>query len=272
MTVGAIAPSMQHVSRDDYGRMLEAFVGTLIPGGHKQYYDEQSLSQNYVLGSRCVVGMTVYHYMKMAAGKAIDVSNQHKGVGNNLGLDEQNTSAAPVTTAVGSYELYILDAASAAHVYQNAKIIVYPAAGEFQVLDVRDSDASDGTNVLLHLWRPVRVAIAAGTFTAIVRNPYSEVASIQDIGTGLAPIVGVPQRYFTAGYYGWIATYGHAGIVQGEALDGADGPDVVFSRLDGSVWKKSTSIGAADSWQHAGHMILEQTGGIDSNIFLELDS
>lgn len=273
MTMGALAPAMQHVTRLDYGRLLESFVGCLVPGGVKQYYDEESATQNYVLGSRQVVGMTVYHYMKMAAGKAVDGTNQFKGLGNNVGLIEQNTSAAPATVAVGSLTISILDAVSAAHLYQNAKIFVWPGGGaQYQAYDILDSDASDGVNVVLHLLRPVRVAIAAGTFTSIYRNPYSEVAALQDIGTGLAPVVGVPQRFFTAGYYGWIATWGVASIVQGEALDQADGPDVVFSRIDGSVWKKSTSIGAADSWQRAGHMLAEQTAGIDSGIFLELDS
>ncbi len=270
-TIGFVGPRMQHVSRDEYGRALESVVGSLAIGGHKQYPDEISLTQNYIIGSRCVYGMTVYHYAKMAAGKAVDITNQFKGVGNTLGLDEQNTSAAPATVAVGSYDLSIVDAASAAHVYQNGKIFVWPGAGEFQAYDIRDNEASDGVDVVLHLWRPVRVAIAAGTFTSIYRNPYSEVASLQDIATGLAPVVGVPQRYVTAGYYFWVATWGVVSVVQGEALDQADGPDVVFSRVDGSVWKKSTSIGAADSWQHAGRMNAEQTAGIDSGIFLELD-
>lgn len=272
-TVGAIAASMQHVSRSDYGRMLESFVGAFAPGGHKQYPDEVSEDQNYIIGSRCVVGMTVYHYAKMAAGKVVDETNQFKGVGNTLGLDEQNTSAAPVTVAVGSLTLPILDAASPAHAYQNAKVFVWPGgAGENQVFDVLDSEESDGTDVILHLARPVRVAIAAGTFTSIYRNPYSEVGSLQDIATGLAPVVGVPQLFVPDGYYFWVATWGLVSVVQGEALDGTDGPDVVFSRVDGSVWKKSTSIGVPDSWQHAGRMVAEQTAGIDSGIFLELDS
>jgi rhodanese-related sulfurtransferase len=263
---------MQHVSRLDYGRMLESFVGAMAPGGRKQYHDEISATQNYIIGSRQVVGMTVYHYAKMAAAAAVDGTNQFKGVGNSLGLDEQNTSATPTTVAVGSLTLPILDAASAAHVYQNAKVFVWPDGGaQFQAFDILDNEASDGTNVVLHLARPVRVAIAAGTFTSIYRNPYSAVASLATIGTGLAPVVGVPQTFVTAGYYFWVATWGIAGIVQGEDLDGDDGPDVVFSRVDGSVWKKSTSIAVPDSWQHAGHMVPEQTGGKDAGIFLQLD-
>lgn len=271
-SIGALQANeqMRRYSRDAWAQVFNSDVGSKIAGGSTQYYDEISETQNYVIGSRLVTSMTVYHYCKMKAGEAIDVTNQHRGAVNSNGLDEQNTSAAPATVAVGSTVLDILDAASAANDYQNGKIIVYTT--EFQVFHIVSNDASDGTNVRLYLDRPVRNAIAAGTFTAIVKSPYSAVAGAASLGTGLAPIVCVPQRYVTAGYYFWAPTYGHCGITQGEALDGTDGPDVVFSRLDGAVWKKSTSIGAADSWQHAGHMFLEQTDGIDSNIWLELDS
>ncbi len=262
---------MNHLTRNDFARAIELVVGQKLPGQPVQYVDEISLAPNYVIGSREVVGMTVYHYGKLLAGSAVDVTNQGRGFGNSLGLDEQNTSAAPVSVAVGSRTLPILDAASAAHLYSGGTVTVYPAGAEVQRYDIIDSTVSDGTNVVLTLARPVRVAIAAGTFTALVRNPYSAVSGLATIGTGLAPVVGVPQRYATAGYYMWFATWGLANIVQGEALNGTNGPDVCFSPADGAVWKASTVHTAGNSWQRAGHMILEQTSGIDSNIWLELD-
>lgn len=272
-TIGELNPTARHFSRSELAKAINTQSGALLlPGGAKQYYDEESATQNYAIGSRQVVGMTVYHYARMEASSCIDVSTQEKAVGNSHGLDEQNTAAVPASVAIGAMHIDIIDAASAAHVYVGARLAVYPVAAEVQIFDVIDNDASDGTNVRLYLNRPVRVAIAAGTFTSIYRSIYSAVEALQDIATGLAPAVGVPQRYVTAGYYFWLPTWGAVQIVQGEALDGTDGPDVVFSRVDGSVWKKSTSIGAADSWQHAGRMLAEQTAGIDAGIFLELDS
>jgi len=263
---------IRHYSKQEFAKVFNSMLGEKLPGCQEQYIDEESEDPNYVVGSRKFVGMTVYHYAKMLAGACIDVGTQLKAVGNSLGLDEQNTSAVPATVAVGSMSISILDAASAAHVYQNAKLFVWPAGAETQVFDIVDNDASDGTNVVLYLNRPVRNAIAAGTFTSIYQNIYSGVQAFTDIGTNLAPAVGVPQRFVTAGYYFWLPTWGLVSVVQGEALDGVGGPGVVFSPGDGAVWKLATSVAAGNSWQRAGHMAAEQTAGIDSGIFLELDA
>ena len=262
---------IRHYSKAEFAQVFNSLLGERLSGRPEQYIDEESEIQNYVIGSRKAVGMTVYHYAKMKAGASIGVGTQLKGVGNSIGLIEQNTSAAPASVAVGSMTISIVDAVSAAHLYQNGKLFVWPAGAEVQAFDIVDNDASDGTDVVLYLNRPVRVAIAAGTFTSIYRNPYSAVQAITDIGTGLAPVVGVPQRYVTAGYHFWLPTWGLVSAVQGEALDGVGGPAVVFSLIDGAVWKLATSVAVPDSWQRAGHMMPEQTSGIDSGIFLELD-
>lgn len=252
-------------------KTFAAFSGERLAGRPEQYVDEESLLPNYVIGSRRVVGLTVYHYAKMLATFTIVEASQERGVMNTLALDEQNTSAAPLIAPVGAATLSILDAASAAHDYQNGKICVWPAAAEMQSFDILDNDISDGVNVLLYLARPIRNAIAAGTFTSIYRNPYSAVEAAVDLASQVAPFMGIPQRYITAGYYFWLPTYGLAQIVQGEALDGVGGPGVVFSPIDGAGWKLTTSVTAADSWQRAGHMAAEQTAGIDAGIWLELD-
>jgi len=261
---------MVHLSRNSWKAAIEQVVGARLPGQPDQYIDEVSASPCYAVGARRVVGMTVYHYAKLLTGAVVDISNQGRGIGNSLILDEQNTSAVPASVAIGSKTLPILDAASVAHAYSGGVVTVYGAA-EVQRFDIVDSTLSDGTNVVLTLARPVRVAIPAGTFTALVRNPYSAVRGLAAIATSLAPVVGVPQTYAAASNYLWLATWGLANIVQGEALNGVGGPDVCFNPGDGAVWKAATVHTAGNSWQRAGHMILEQTGGIDSNVWLEID-
>jgi rhodanese-related sulfurtransferase len=263
---------IRHYAKQEFAKVFNGDLGELLPGCQKQYVDEESVTPNYVVGSRTIVGMTVYHYSKMDAIKEINVGNQLKAVGNVNGLDEQNTSAVPATVAVGAMAISILDAVSAAHDYQNAKLFVWPAGAETQVFDIVDNDASDGANVVLHLARPVRNAIAAGTFTSIYKNIYGRVGGLVDIGTGLAAAVGVPQRLVTTGYYFWLPTWGLVSMVQGEPLDGVGGPGVVVSPGDGAAWKLATSVAAGNSWQRIGRMAAEQTAGIDCGIFLELDA
>ncbi len=260
-----------HYTRTDWLKVLSDRFGEKLPGRPDQDVEEESLFQNYVIGSRKVQGMTVYHYAKMATGLAIAIANQFRCVGNTLGLDEQNTSVAPANVPVGLYTLPILDGASVAGVYSGGRVYVWPGAGEFQQYDIVTNEATDGVNVVLHLRTPVRVAIAAGTFTSLYRNRYAAVAGMADIGTQLAPAVGVPQRYVTAGYHFWLPTWGLVNITQGEALNGVGGPGVVCSPVDGTAWKLATSVAAANSWQRIGHMYAEQTSGIDSGIWLELD-
>jgi len=259
------------LSRRELETIANQVLGEVLPGQPDQDVEAVSLTPCYAIGARKQVGMTVYHYSKMQAAAAIDITNQYRCVGCTYGLDEQNTSAAPVTVAVGSMTLPILDAASVAHAYAGGRVYVWPGAGEFQQYDIVDSGESDGTDVILYLRTPVRVAIAAGTFTSLYRNKYGSVASMATIGTQLAAAVGIPQRYVPAGYYFWLATWGLVNITQGEALNGVGGPGVVCSPIDGAGWKLATSVAAANGWQRIGHMVAEQTAGIDSGIWLEID-
>jgi len=262
---------IRHYTKQEFAKVFNNLLGERLPGCQEQYIDEESETPNYVIGSRKQVGMTVYHYARMAPACAIDLAKEHRCVANSLGLDEQNTSAVPDPVPVGAMHIDIVDAASAAHIYQNAKLFVWPAGAEMQAFDIIDNDASDGVDVRLYLARPVRNVIPAGTFTSIYRNIYSAVANPADIATNLAPMVGVPQRFVTAAYYFWLPTWGLVSITQGEALDGVGGPHVVASPIDGAAWKLVTSVGVPNSWQRIGRMVAEQTAGIDSGIFLELD-
>lgn len=269
---GALVHAQRRLTRQQFAHAFNYLFGEPLPGRPEQRIDQTSAVRNFVIGSRRVVGMTVYHYAKMQAGKAIDTDGKiFRGAGNTWGLDEPNTAAAPATVAVGSMSFQIVDAVSAAHKYQNGRVTVWGVGIEYQVFDILDSDVTDLTNVLLYLRTPVRVAIPAGTMCSLVPNIYSAVAYIGDIGTNLAPIVGIPQMYVAAGCYFWLPTYGLVQIAQGEELNGIGGPDVYFSFTDGCGWKLASLVAAAASWQRAGHMALEQTDGRDCNLWLQLD-
>lgn len=270
---GALVYAQRRLTRQQFAHAFNYCYGEPLPGRPEQYVDEESLLPNFVIGSRRVVGMTVYHYTKMLAGKSITVANQWRGVANSYDLVEPNTSAAPATVTVGSMYIDVLLAASVAHEFQNGRLNVAALAPpEFQSFDILDNDAGDGTNTRLYLRRPVRVAIPAGTFCSIYRNIYFGVANPTDcVAADRVSCVGIPQRFVTAGYYFWLPTWGLVSINQGEALgNGANQRTIVFSD-DGSGLLLETNTGiAGDSRQIAGYMSA-YTSGIDSGLWLQLD-
>lgn len=275
-TIGALVNRVRHFSRSELAKILASANGERLPGQPDQRIDEISPLQNFVIGSRRVVGMTVYHYAKMLTGYKVEVeSDQFRGLCNTIDLDEPNTAAAPATQVAGSMTLSIVGAALAAHIYQNGRVTIWSAPPtEHQTIDILDNDAGDGTNTLLYLRTPLRITVPAGTMCSLARNIYSALALPAFFGTDLAPIVGIGQRFITDGYYFWLATFGLAQLAQGEPLDGLLSKDVYFSLRDGTGWKGNTVIGLVPppiNPQFAGHMALEQTSGIDTNIFLMLD-
>ena len=196
---------IRHYSREEFAKVFNGVLGERLSNRPAQDVNDESLLQNYVVGSRRVEGLTVYHYAKMLATFGITIASQCRGVVNSCTGHFQNTSAAPLIVAVGSMTIPILDAVSAAHLYRNGRIVVWSAT-EWYSYDIVDSDVSDGTDVVLHLRTPVRVAIAAGTFCEVHENPYSAVRAPS--GDGFETFVGIPQRYLTAGYFFWLPTWG----------------------------------------------------------------
>lgn len=270
-TGGSLTHAQRRLSKEMFAHAFAYLYGEQLPGRPDQRIDQESLTQNFVIGSRRVVGMTVYHYAKMLAGATVDtVAKQTNGLATSIDLIEQQTTA--VAIAAGTMTIEVVNNTAVVHQFQNGRINIWPTPPlRMQVYDIVDNDVNDGTNTRLYLRTPIVEALAASRDTSICPNIYSAVQHPSDLGTNLGPIVGVPNMFVTAGYYFWLATWGLVQIGQGEPLDGVGGPEVYFNPADGFAWKADTVLTANSAWQRAGHMAMEQTSGIDCDVILQLD-
>ncbi|GAI37889.1 unnamed protein product, partial [marine sediment metagenome] len=172
----------------------------------------------------------------------------------------------------------VVGAATAAHLWQNGKITVWQAPLEHQTFDILDNDAGDGTNTRVYVRTPVRVQIAAGTFTSIVRNIYGALALPAFLGSDVAPIHGIANLWVPDGNYFWLATWGLAQIAQGEPLSLLVGSDIYFSLRDGTGWLSASAVSTPAvppiNPQFAGRLTMNMDGEAatgDANIWLMLD-
>lgn len=268
---GALVHAQRRLTRAQFAHAFNYLYGEQLPGRPDQAIGVDALVPNFVIGSRRVMGMTVYHYAKMLAGVAIDnINAQTNGVCNSIDLIEQQTEAG-VAIPVGTMSLQVQHATAVAHQFQNGRLNLWDNPAEIEFLDILDNDAAVGGLTRLYLRTPVRVAHAAARDTSITPSIYSAVTTPAALGTSLGPFVGIPNQFVTAGYCFWLPTWGLVQITQGEGLDGVGGPEIYFSPADGSGWKGDTVLTANSAWQRAGHMAMEQTSGIDCGLWLQLD-
>lgn len=268
---GALVHAQRRLTRAQFAHAFNYLYGEQLPGRPDQVIGEDTLVQNFVIGSRRVMGMTVYHYAKMLAGAAVaNIAQQCNGLVSSIDLIEQQTEAG-VLIPVGTMSLQVQHATAVAHQFQNGRLNLWDDPTEIEFLDILDNDVHVGGLTRLYLRTPVKVAHAAARDTSISPNIYSAVQHPSDLGTNLGPFVGIPNQFVTAGYYFWLPTWGLVQIGQGEPLDGVGGPEIYFNPADGFGWKGDTVLTANSAWQRAGHMAMEQTSGIDCGLWLQLD-
>lgn len=272
---GALIHQQRRLTRQQFAHAFNYFYGEQLPGRPDQRVNEPTKLQNFVIGSRRVVGMTVYHYAKMLDGKAVDtIGKQTNGLCTSIQLIEQQTEAG-VVIPVGAMSFRVQHATAVAHQFQNGRVNLWDDPREIEFFDILDNDAAVGGLTTLYLRTPVKVEHPAARDTSICPSIYSAVIWPGDLGAGIvAPFVGVPNLMVPAGYYFWLPTWGLVQLGQGEELNSIGGPDVYFNPATGFVHKAGTVFAANNSWQRAGYMAMALDTGIpdkDCDVWLQLD-
>lgn len=218
---------------------------------------QQSITQNFPIGTRLQIEDRVFYYCQAADTLATAMKAGHC---SDVEVDV-NTEAA--ITAAGSLTLVILDTATrAAHYYQNGYIwIMNTSTGVYQFLKIKDSDAAAAADdqVTLHLYDPLPFAVPASTFTTTHRNPY---AAVSMTTTSFMSMVCVPLIPVTTSYYFWGQTWGPCYGTAMSAIPGAaSGDRSVYFNGDGALINGAslTTNGA----QYAGYVLSNTTSGGD---------
>ena len=209
-------------------------VDQILSGGHMlinrkvQNIHEESLVQNYDLGTRLVVDDRVFRYSK--AGTALVAM-----MGGHCGNLPTEVNSHAVASVAGSNEVTILDA--------NARVVDYYAggyiwtmnltSGVFEMYRIKSSAVSAGTSILLTLEEALAVELPATTWLTAWPNIYG---NILGTASGFMSQVVVALRPVQNGYYFWGQTWGPCfGTVVSSTPGRLSTDREIFFNIDGAL-------------------------------------
>lgn len=270
--------------------------GTMLTGTH-QYYDEQSATQNYSLGSAMLVGERAFHYAQAAAALVAPCTyrlqtNFDLNATTTWGLVitnpqpvQPNGTASATGVTIGNTVLRvthgnygIVATTVAANELAGGWVEIWGAANAFewrQILSNTASVAGAPAYIDLTLDRPITFAIAAAAGSAALhRSTYKRVIMCgSNAGTiGYESAVGLTPIPVTSGNYFWIQTFGPCLIA---AQIGQPGAVINFRDCylgtAGTLAPAGGADGATVSRQRVGYIIgASTTGDGNDDVMLQL--
>jgi hypothetical protein len=232
----------------------------LITGGHQlatgflQEIHEQSLTQNYDLGTRLVMDDRVFRYSKAGS----NLTAMKAGHCGNLPT-ECNTAA--VEYKAGTYEVTILDTTVRVADYYAEGYIWLMVSGAYELYRIKNSGVGAGVSVKLTLYQALLADIPASTWGTAWPNVY---ANILGATSGFMSNVVFPLRAVTSGYYFWGQTWGPCfGTVFNEVPGRASGDRELYFNVDGAL-KASVDVAPESTNpipQRAGFLMTNTTPG-----------
>lgn len=233
--------------------------GGRLPGGSKQDIYEQSLTQNYHIGTRRVQDERVFRYCKASTlgCQRTYLGAQSTHIFKNDGTKDYWEGTVSGAQDAGSYTVVILDTNSnhIADFFAGGWFYVRSSSAAMQWYRIRKSTAG-GTSVTLTLWDPLVYATANGVACMLVPSIYSSVERVHGGGSPTAATVCMPIIVVTASWYFWGQTWGPCGGTPSEAVPGTGSYErtLVFN-YDGSI--KLISAPAAGLYhQIAGYLLI----------------
>lgn len=227
---------------------------------------EESETQKYRLGTRVQVGDRVFRYAK--AGMAI--TNLIQGLVNDYKPYEGDRPATAY--AVGDQDITV-PALSTGNAVTYSTIDIHAGGyiwfqmSPHQMHKIRSNTATDGTNVILTLERPLKYALpaaASGADTMWVTIWPNLYGNVKHASGGMRSVVCTALIPITSGYYFWGQTWGPKFFQAGGTAPGRTGNyRSTWFASDGSILDRS---GGAEQWgsQPAGY-ILSQTTSSDGD-------
>ena len=203
-----------------------AFPG--IVNGHYGMEKETSTSKKRRLGTKLVLPdgrVFFYGYTGEAitAGKVAMVAATASGhikdlvIAAAVSANASGIGAITVTnatTAISGSEYYT-EARGDVGDYEDGYIFVNDAAGEGQFWPIWRHSAATSSGTLtidLHESDFVATALTTSSEVGLSKNPWSAVEA-WDVNDIDGPVMGIPNRDMTSGYYGWFQTQGPCAVL-----------------------------------------------------------
>lgn len=245
-----------------------------------QFYNEESVTQNYAIGSRMVVDNRTYHYSYSHAAIALPTAtyrlavstDQILAVNDLLSVGATVAGATQLVVTVGAYQGGIV----AANELVNGYVEIWPVAGTgFMFRKIIANTATlVGGNITITVDRPMENVVGAASQVSIHPSVYRNIESAVTAGlAGFGTAVGLPPIPVTLNYYFWLQTWGPCFIAPTGAwpLSAANMFDVYFHQ-DGTTNDFNTeyAAGANPSPQRIGFAMGSGAYGSGA-VFLQLN-
>jgi len=279
-----------------YGRRIKGDIGPInldpksrLPGrimapcvsltGADQYYDEESLTRHFTIGSRMQVDDRVYYYSQAVAA-IVYPYHFHMAVSTDQVLVINDMRSTTATTILGTqvtledgpggpFPAFAADALVGGYVECNA-------AGLFAWRRIVANTQYTGTpaTVTITVDRPFRAVFAIDSQFSIHFSIYRQVADpVTAALAGFAPAIGVPPIPVQINYFFWLQTYGPCWIGPTGAfpLSVANFYDVYYHVAGETNSSAGEVIGTTVSPQRVGHVMGSGNYGSGA-VFLELSA
>lgn len=265
------------MSRTQFDILGENLFGKRLLGRPDQDIREESLIQNFQIGSRRVDKGWVFHYCRAAAAIPA-VSGKFRLAGSRTPMLAANELILTVAAAAGQKLITIPDAVNIANYYQGGTIECWPsAAGTFELHRILSSTDSNGVTVTLTLEEDLDFALAIGDMVAPMPSMYYATGPMGVAYANRTQAVCLPLIEVTNGYYYWGITWGDVFLscqAAGWPEDAAKCMDV-FAWSDGTIahmaaWTAGDYTGAANSPQRVGYGLYSGDHGT-GRVMLQLD-
>ncbi len=205
---------------------------------------------------------TVFKYGKAGAV----MTSYQAGAYHNNPSETVSYEAIGAASPVGGTDVTITEGSITEDQYAGGHIIIYHATGDGDIYMVESNEATVGTTTILHLDRPLAVAITTSDNFELYPNVWNDLR--QGSGGAAAGFAGPPMSIIASGSYGWFKTRGIA-FISPQVTLGAAYLAAAYWRHDGSV-DIGTSAGAAFvTDQYAGYRTIGSQAGNGPLIMLQ---
>jgi len=242
----------------------ELRTGNMLVGGKDQEIDEESATQNFVLGTRKYIdgGERVFVYSHIHASYQLGRGRCAQAY-NTAGTEKGAFLGAQIN---GAYTINwtVVGASIAANQFAEGYLFMQ---GGFTKRIKSHPAQTIGLACTLTLHEKLTdISLSAGRYGMLIENKYANVISREQAGFLPGLVVGIAPMDFTAGYYGWLQVKGPCGVLSSQNDKG--NADAEHAIVAGASQGSECILQAAHGYQVIGYLLPMNTVSWENENFM----
>ena len=193
-----------------YEYKLTSSIGDAIPDPFSE-----SATKLFPLGSKLEYGDRKFRYAHIYNGGGVSAGVTLENLAATT--DHRDLVVAAASAGAKSITVTLGGTAATVDYYNEGYIHINDAAGQGQLLRIKDHPAADSeATLVLTLYDPLKTAITTSSKADLIASNYKSINTAATTHVGV--IVGVSTIAMTANYYGWIQTSGPCSVLTSGTL------------------------------------------------------